>query len=84
MKVSLSEEDLLAKVVKEDYVKIGKKTTICLLTLENGFEIVGISAPVSVKNFNFEIGKKYAKEKAVNKLWELEGYLLQEKLNKNG
>lgn len=82
MKVSLIEEDLIAKVVKEDYVKIGKKTTICLLTLQNGFEIMGTSAPVSAENFDFEIGKKYAREKAIDKLWELEGYLLQEKINK--
>jgi len=66
-------------IVKEEYFSTGK-TTICVLTLKNNFEVVGTSAPVDKNNFDEEIGKKYAKEKAINKIWELEAYVLQSKL----
>jgi hypothetical protein len=39
---------------------------------------------VSKENFDVEIGEKIAYENARNKIWELEGYLLQEKVYING
>lgn len=54
--------------------------TFCVLTLENGFTVTGESACASPENFNEEIGKKIAYENARNKIWQLEGYLLKEKL----
>lgn len=55
--------------------------TFCILTLENGFTVTGESACASPENFDPEIGKKIAYENARNKIWQLEGYLLKEKLN---
>ena len=52
-------------------------TTVCLLTLKNGFTVTGKSACVSDTNFDTEIGRKIAREEAVNKIWELEGYRLK-------
>jgi len=63
--------------VGEQYQRMGKKTLVCLLTLANGFEIVGTAACVDPANFDMEIGKKISREEAVNKVWELEGYRLQ-------
>jgi hypothetical protein len=77
---TLTEEVLKSKIVSEQYAKMGQKTTICLLTMDNGFEIVGHEACVDPNNFDYEIGKKYAYENAFNKLWQLEGYLLQSNL----
>lgn len=54
--------------------------TFCILTLENGFTVTGESACASPENFNEEIGKKIAYENARNKIWQLEGYLLKERL----
>lgn len=54
--------------------------TFCILTLENGFTVTGESACASPENFDAEIGKKIAYENARNKIWQLEGYLLKEKL----
>jgi hypothetical protein len=51
------------------------------LTLKNGFTIDGKSACVSKENFNQEIGNKIARDNAREKIWELEGYLLKEKLD---
>lgn len=54
--------------------------TTCVLVLRNGFTVTGESACVSPENFNAELGRKYAREKAINKIWELEGYLLKQRL----
>ena len=54
--------------------------TFCVLTLKNGFTVTGESACASPENFNAEIGRKIARENAVNKIWPLEGYLLKEAL----
>lgn len=54
--------------------------TICVLTLKNGFTVLGQSACASPKNFNQEIGAKLAYDDAVNKIWVLEGYLLRDRL----
>lgn len=53
-------------------------TTVCQLTLANGFTISGESACVSPENFNAEIGQKVARENARDKIWLLEGYRLKE------
>lgn len=55
--------------------------TICVLVLRNGFTVTGESACASAANFNAEIGQKIAREKAREKIWPLEGYLLRERLH---
>ena len=68
----------------EDYfAKEDKSTpclTICILTLENGFTVTGESACASPENFDKLIGQKLAYKNALNKIWQLEGYLLKEQL----
>ena len=72
--------DIESVISKEEFIKVGIKTVIAVLTLKNGFEIIGTSACVDPANFDLKIGSKYAKEKAIDKIWELEGYLLQSNL----
>jgi len=55
--------------------------TFCVLTLENGFTVTGESACASPENFDAEIGRKIARENAINKVWMLEGYLLKQQLH---
>lgn len=55
--------------------------TICVLLLDNGWTLVGKSAPADVRNFNADLGKKFAREAALRELWPLEGYLLRQKLD---
>ena len=55
-------------------------TTLCLITLKNGFTVTGESACVDPQNFNKEIGEKIAFNNAKEKIWLLEGYLLNYKL----
>jgi hypothetical protein len=53
----------------------------CVLVLKNGFTVTGESACVSPENFNAEIGRRIAKENAVNKMWPLMGYALRDRLS---
>lgn len=72
-----------AQIVIEDYhVFPGTTLTVCALTLQNGFVVIGESAAASPENFNEEIGRKIARENARNKIWALEGYLLRNKLSR--
>lgn len=54
--------------------------TFCVLVLKNDFTVTGESACASPENFNAEIGRKVAREKAIDKVWPLMGYALKEKL----
>ena len=61
--------------------------TFCVIELRNGFTVTGESACASPENFNAEIGRKIALNKAEamakDKLWELEGYRLYACLRDN-
>ena len=54
--------------------------TFCVLVLKNGFTVTGESACASPKNFDAEIGKKIARQNAVQKIWPLMGYELRSAL----
>jgi hypothetical protein len=54
--------------------------TICIMTLRNGFNVIGHSAAVSPENYRKEIGEVVARKNAFEQIWQLEGYLLKEKL----
>lgn len=59
----------------------GTTVTVCCLTLSNGFTVIGESACADPANFNEELGRKIAYDNARNKIWQLEGYLLRQKLS---
>ena len=54
--------------------------TFCVLVLRNGFTVTGESACASPENFDVGIGRKIARENAVQKIWPLMGYELRTKL----
>ncbi len=54
--------------------------TFCVLVLRNGFTVTGESACASPENFDAEIGRRIARENAVQKIWPLMGYELRSKL----
>ncbi|HBZ96059.1 MAG TPA: hypothetical protein DEO91_20925 [Pseudomonas sp.] len=55
--------------------------TFCVLVLRNGFTVTGESACASPENFDAEIGRKIARENAIDKVWPLMGYALKERLS---
>ncbi len=57
-----------------------RQLTFCVLVLRNGFTVTGESACASPENFDAEIGRKVARENAINKVWPLLGFRLRDKL----
>ena len=55
--------------------------TFCVLVLRNGFTVTGESACASPENFDAELGRKIARQNAVQKVWYLMGYELRTKLS---
>lgn len=79
MKVTL--EGIKAKIKSETYLVLPDgRTTLCMLTLENGYTIKGLSACVDPAEFNLDQGRFFAFEDALRQIWPLEGYLLAEKM----
>lgn len=77
----VTEEQIEAKVVRQHFHLFPGTTTIaCLLELENGFTVLGKSACADTSNFNPSIGMHFARKDALSKVWELEGYLLRQKM----
>jgi hypothetical protein len=61
----------------------GTTTTVCLLTLKNGYTVTGESAAASPENFDEDVGREVAFKDARNKLWPLLGFLLKDSLAKD-
>lgn len=57
--------------------------TFCVLVLKNGFTVTGESACASAANFDEETGRNAARKKAVDKVLNLEGYLLKQRLSED-
>lgn len=77
----ISPQDVDRVVVDETFTILPSgKVMVCELTLRNGFTVRGEASTVSPENFDVEIGRKISKERARNKVWQLEGYLLQERV----
>jgi hypothetical protein len=77
----LKPQDIDDVIESEQYhVFEGTTLTVCVLVLVNGFTVTGESAAVSAENFDAEIGRKIARENARQKIWQLEGYALRQRL----
>ena len=57
-----------------------KLLTFCVLVLKNRFTVTGESACASPENFDAELGRKIARDNAIEKLWPLMGYELKTRL----
>ena len=77
----LTPDHIDSVIIGETYTNLPDgRTVVCQLTLQNGFTVDGKSACVSKENFDQEISNKIARTNAREKIWELEGYLLKQKL----
>ena len=70
-------------IEKAEYHRLTGVLTVCVLTLKNGFTVTGESACASPENYNEEIGNKIAFDNAREKIWQLVGFLLVDKLAEN-
>lgn len=76
--------DASLRTFAETGAKYGYQTlgllTFCVVVLKNGFTVTGESACASPENFDAEVGRKIARQNAVQKIWPLMGYELRSKL----
>lgn len=77
--LSQHDKDLFNGWVKNaEFAKVGTKTTVCLLTMDSGFEIVGKSACLDVSTFDATLGKQYALIDALRELEQMSAFHAQQ------
>ena len=76
----ISLQKILDKIHHVDYFNPPRHPhfTICMITMQNGFVALGESAPADPLNYDETLGRQFAYENAVRKLWPLEAYALLE------
>jgi hypothetical protein len=75
----VSKEGIEAKIGGVRYILDGH-LTVCIITMRNGFMVLGKSAPADIRNYDKDVGERYAYDDAFKPLWQLEGYLLRERM----
>lgn len=76
----VSKESIEARIKGVSYI-YDDTTTICMITMKNGFKVFGHSTPADPRNHDAAVGRRYAYDNAFRQLWQLEGYLLVEYLS---
>lgn len=75
----VTKDQMLDNIVEEKFFQHGL-LTICVLTLKNGFTVVGESACAVPGNFKKDVGQRLARGDAEGKVWALMGYELKTKV----
>lgn len=70
-------EDIENFIEIENVSKLGTKTTVVSIHTITGFDSHGLSSCVDPSRYDMNIGKKFAKEKAVDAIWAGLGFVLQ-------
>jgi len=70
-------EEIHAEVSLVEYAYVGLMT-LCVLTLHNGFKIVGQSSCASAENYNKEWGEKFALRDAERQIGQFLGFRICE------
>lgn len=78
----ITPEHVESLIKYEDYEEWpGSKTTICVLKLLNGTTVVGVNyGAVDEARHSSALGQCEARKQAIDKVFELEGYLLRQRL----
>jgi hypothetical protein len=79
----VSLDSMKEKIAREEYIHpdLIPHMTICVILLNNGFALVGYSAPADSENYNEQLGDQFAFENALRQMWPLEAYLLRERMS---
>lgn len=86
MKDTVEQEDI-EKLIREAKVEtktMGQKTTFVMVTLKNGFVLSETSSCVDPANYDEKVGERAALGRITSRLWELEGYRLQQRVYEAG
>lgn len=74
-------EMIEASIAKVEYVTLpDNRSTLCQITLTNGFTVNGISSVICKENYNEEAGKKAAYKKAIDEVYQVLGVILTDYL----
>lgn len=71
---------LIAEADIEAFTKFGK-TTVVMVQLKNGFVMIESSSCVDPANYDEMMGYEICMNRIANRIWELEGYKLADKLH---
>jgi len=75
-------ESIKARIESTSCIQVEDTTlTICIIKMVNGFTVTGESACADPANFDAQVGANIAFNNAFEKLWQLEGYLLKERMH---
>lgn len=81
-KNAVTAEEVQAAIKKTEYVLLPDgRTTIALITLDNGFTVRGESSCVDIANYKQELGEEYATRDAQSKIWAYLGFRLADRLH---
>lgn len=79
-KITKKQIDKIVNNSKVDVKTVFDKCTVVSMQLPNGFVLVESSACVDSENYDYNLGVQICKERLINRIWELEGYRLQNEL----
>lgn len=82
----VSPDMITRAIISADYhVFPGTTVTVCMLTLANGAKVLGHNyGAIDPTKQDWQLGKQAAYDMAREKVWELEGYALRERLAQGG
>lgn len=69
----ITKELIEEKIYAVEYL-IRDQLTICVITMQNGFSVIGKAAPMDPRNYDEQVGERYAYDDAFAQLWALEAY----------
>lgn len=71
----LSLEWIENQVLSEEYITRGERFMVCIIYTKGGYYVTGESAPINPEEFKDELGRKYSREEALDKIWRIEGMI---------
>ncbi len=77
---TVTKDGITARIAVTRFTRLSGTMTLCEITMQNGFVILGKSACAHPDNFDEKLGNKIAYDNAFDQIWALEGYLLREAL----
>ena len=73
--LKLSPQWIENQILTEEYLIRGGRFMVCIIYTKGGYYVTGESAPINPAEFTEELGRKYSREEAVEKIWTIEGII---------
>lgn len=80
----ITPEYIDSRIAKIEFHRLTETMTVCVITLDNGFTVIGQSACADPANYNQRIGEQIAESNARANLWAPFGFLLKEAMFRRG